>query len=58
LTQSAQPDFEAIHNRQPVFLKKKEIDSYLNFNMEDNAVLTPRKWNFDITSMRIQQRLF
>jgi putative SOS response-associated peptidase YedK len=58
LTQPAQSDFEVIHNRQPVFLKKAEIDPYLSFNIEDRVVLTPRKWNFDITSMRIQQRLF
>ncbi|PKM64065.1 MAG: hypothetical protein CVU96_04720 [Firmicutes bacterium HGW-Firmicutes-20] len=58
LTQAAQADFEAIHNRQPVFLKKSEVDPYLSFNISDHAILTPRKWNFDITSMRIQQRLF
>lgn len=58
LTQAAQSDFEAIHNRQPVFLKKQEIDPYLSFNIENNAVLMPRKWNFDISSLRIQQRLF
>lgn len=58
LTQAAQPDFEAIHNRQPVFLKKKEIEPYLSFEINENSILLPRKWNFDITSMRIQQRLF
>jgi putative SOS response-associated peptidase YedK len=58
LTQAAQPDFEIIHNRQPVFLNKKDIEPYLSFDIHENAILTPRKWNFDITSMRIQQSLF
>jgi putative SOS response-associated peptidase YedK len=58
LTQAAQTDFEAIHNRQPVFLKKSEVDPYLSFKISDAAILRPRTWNFDITSMRIQQRLF
>ncbi|MBV1708459.1 MAG: SOS response-associated peptidase [Erysipelothrix sp.] len=58
LTQAAQTDFEAIHNRQPVFLKKSEVDPYLSFKISDAAILRPRTWNLDITSMRIQQRLF
>jgi putative SOS response-associated peptidase YedK len=58
LTQAAQADFEAIHNRQPVFLKKTEIDPYLSFELKESAVLMPRRWNFDIVSMQIQQQLF
>lgn len=57
LTQAAQPDFEAIHNRQPVFLKKAEIEPYLNFSLSEKAVLNARQWNFDVSFMQLQQRL-
>ena len=58
LTQAAQPDFEPIHNRQPVFLKRSEIDSYLSFTLNNRSVLSPRQWKFDVETMQLQQRLF